>query len=221
MLIVTFLNRNLKCQFLSISGCQTHLKVILFRLLNFASVSWGGVQEESVKAPCCVLLGIFRRSSPARGMWRRTICCLANGCFESLILLSEAHLLWIFDFLGQVSFPCSAPHAHPFLKRFLLVLVIFMRVVHVAVEAGRGNWIDVLQLVLQVVLSSLTWVLATELWCALQCWVVSPDPWCLFLSYTEIWKQAMKLELSWGISVTLCKITSNIQLSLLIEFRKR
>lgn len=44
-----------------------------------------------------------------------------------------------------------------------------MCVVQVAVEAGRGNWIDLLQLVVQVVLSSLTWVLGTELWCALQC----------------------------------------------------
>lgn len=65
-LIVTFLNKNSKCQFLSISGCQTHLKVLLFRLLNFASVSWGGVQEDFVKALCCVLLGIFKRPSPAR-----------------------------------------------------------------------------------------------------------------------------------------------------------
>lgn len=65
-LIVTFLNRNLKCQFLSISKCQTHLKVLLFRLLTFTSVSWGRVQEEFVKAPYYVLLDKFRRPSPAR-----------------------------------------------------------------------------------------------------------------------------------------------------------
>lgn len=71
-----------------------------------------------------------------------------------------------------------------------------MYVVQVAVEAGRGNWIDLLQLVIQVVLSPLTWFLGTELWCALQCGVISPDPRCLFLSCTEIWKQAMQLERS-------------------------
>lgn len=104
-----FFNRNLKCQFLSISGCQTHLKVLLFRLLNFASVSWGEVQEEFVKAPCCVLLGKFRRPSPARQwVWRRTICCKwVLRVFDSVVRGSFALNIW-FPGTGVSFLFCSA-----------------------------------------------------------------------------------------------------------------
>ena len=71
----------------------TWRSVLLFRLLNFASVSWGGVQEEFVKTPCCVLLGKFRRPSPAR-QW---------VVKENDLLLSW-WVLWVFDSVVRGSF---------------------------------------------------------------------------------------------------------------------
>lgn len=151
----------------------------------------------------------------AIGMWRIKICCLANGGFSSLILLSKDHFRWRFGFLGQVPLPCSPP---PLLQRFYFIF----NYIHVHMGSGAcGDWkrkLDHLRLGTRATLSCLNWVLGAELCSALQCWVISPAPWLmLFLSCIEIWKQSVKSELSWGMSVILYKVSSNIMCYLWVQ----